>query len=81
MNVVTGVGAGKPNVRVHSNRSFTISWREELMEKYICYSAEWMVRGQKAAYMSYHSKSSSRTLNFLSEGQSSACVFCKLIFG
>ncbi|TNM92191.1 hypothetical protein fugu_019203 [Takifugu bimaculatus] len=34
-----GVGAGKPNVTVHSNRSINISWRDDLMEKYVCYSA------------------------------------------
>eukprot|EP00066_Takifugu_rubripes_P028291 XP_011617557.1 PREDICTED: interleukin-31 receptor subunit alpha-like [Takifugu rubripes] len=65
-----GVGAGKPNVTVHSNRSINISWRDDLMEKYVCYSAEWMVRGQKAAYMSYHSKGSSRMLNFLDDLES-----------
>lgn len=52
---------------VHNNRSFTISLRENLMEKYVCYSAEWMQQGQKAAFMSYHSETSSRTLTLKSE--------------
>lgn len=51
------------------------------MEKYVCYSAEWVARGQNAASMSFYTKGSSRMLDFESEEQSSACVFCKLIFG
>lgn len=53
---------------VHSNRSLTVSWRDDLSQKYVCYSAEWMLPGRKAAYMSYYSKGNSRMLNFLSEG-------------
>lgn len=52
---------------VHSNRSFTISWREDLTRNYVCYSAEWTAPGRKAAYMSFHSNRSSRTLTFKSE--------------
>lgn len=53
---------------VHGNRSFTISVRDDVIQNYVCYSAEWMGRGQKAAYMSYYSTDNSRTLVFKSEG-------------
>lgn len=51
---------------IHSNRSFTISLRDNLMGNYVCYFAEWTARGRKAAFMSYHSQNISRTL---SEGE------------
>lgn len=65
---MAGFGAEEPDVTVHSNRSFTISLRDSLMGKYVCYSAEWLARGQKAAFMSYYSQMTSRTLTLKSEG-------------
>lgn len=66
--VTAGFGAEEPRVTVHSNRSFTISLRDNLMGKYVCYSAEWMEPGHKAASMSYYSQDNSRTLTLKSEG-------------
>ncbi|XP_030291005.1 leukemia inhibitory factor receptor [Sparus aurata] len=48
-----GTGAGKLNVTVHSNTSLTIYWKDNLIEKYVCYSAEWIKKGHKSAYMSF----------------------------
>ncbi|XP_042364754.1 leukemia inhibitory factor receptor isoform X2 [Plectropomus leopardus] len=62
------MGAGKLNVIVHSNTSFTISWKDNLIKKYVCYSVEWMRNGHKAVYMSfYQRKQNNRTLAPLPE--------------
>ncbi|KAM8742846.1 interleukin-6 receptor subunit beta [Acanthopagrus schlegelii] len=45
--------AGMLNVTVHSNTSFTIYWEDNLIKKYVCYSAEWMKKGHKSAHMSF----------------------------
>ncbi|XP_068430335.1 interleukin-31 receptor subunit alpha [Clinocottus analis] len=42
------LGAGKLNVTVHSDTSFTVHWRDNLIRKYVCYSVEWMREGHKA---------------------------------
>ncbi|XP_073333660.1 leukemia inhibitory factor receptor [Pagrus major] len=63
-----GVGAGKLNVTVHSNTSFTIYWKDNLIRKYICYSAEWMKMGHKAVYMPFfQNEKNYRTLSPLPE--------------
>ncbi|KAL3041960.1 hypothetical protein OYC64_020017 [Pagothenia borchgrevinki] len=61
-------GAGMLNVTVHSNTSFTIHWKEDLIKNYVCYSVEWMERGHKAGSMSfYENKYNHRTLTYLPE--------------
>lgn len=48
-----GLRAGKLNVTVQSNTSFTIHWGDDLIQNYVCYSAEWMTTGNKTAHMSF----------------------------
>ncbi|KAK1884097.1 Leukemia inhibitory factor receptor [Dissostichus eleginoides] len=61
-------GAGTLNVTVHNNTSFTISWKEDLIKNYVCYSVEWMQRGHKAGSISfYEDKHINRTLTSLPE--------------
>ncbi|XP_051268114.1 interleukin-31 receptor subunit alpha isoform X2 [Dicentrarchus labrax] len=62
------MGAGKLNVTVHSNSSFTIYWEVNLIRTYVCYSVEWMKKGHKAAYISfYEDKNNYRTISSLPE--------------
>ncbi|XP_034752891.1 interleukin-31 receptor subunit alpha [Etheostoma cragini] len=62
------MGAGNLNLTVHNNTSFTIYWKDNLIKKHVCYSVEYMTKGQKAAYMSfYQNANNSRTLSPLSE--------------
>lgn len=48
-----GLRAGKLNVTVQSNTSFTIRWGDNLIPNYVCYSAEWTTTGQKTAHRSF----------------------------
>ncbi|XP_044030201.1 uncharacterized protein LOC122865602 isoform X2 [Siniperca chuatsi] len=48
------MGAGKLNVTVHSKTSFTIFWQDDVIKNYVCYSVEWMKKGHKAMYKSFH---------------------------
>ncbi|XP_035524312.1 interleukin-31 receptor subunit alpha [Morone saxatilis] len=62
------MGAGKLNVTVHSNSSFTIYWEANLIRTYVCYSVEWMKKEHKAVYMSFHEdKNNYRTFSPLPE--------------
>ncbi|KAI3362116.1 hypothetical protein L3Q82_012445, partial [Scortum barcoo] len=62
------MGAGKFNVTVHSNTSFTIYWNDNLIMNYVCYSVEWMKKGHKAVYMSfYQNECNHRTLTSIPE--------------
>lgn len=49
-----GVKDGRLNVTVHSNTSFTVHWKDRLVQKYVCYCVEWRKKGDKVAYMSFH---------------------------
>nr|XP_020472532.1 interleukin-6 receptor subunit beta-like isoform X2 [Monopterus albus] len=51
---VPGDGEGRLNVTVHSNTSFTIYWKDNLIRTYVCYCVEWWQKGQKAAYKSFY---------------------------
>ncbi|XP_041816671.1 leukemia inhibitory factor receptor [Chelmon rostratus] len=63
-----GAGAGKLNVTVHSNTSFTIYWEDNLIKTYVCYSVEWMKKGHKAEYMPFYQNTKNyRTLSPLPE--------------
>ncbi|KAG7499681.1 interleukin-31 receptor subunit alpha-like [Solea senegalensis] len=45
----------KLSVKVHSNSSFTVYWKDDLIKTYVCFSAEWRKKGQKAVTsMSFH---------------------------
>ncbi|XP_029300291.1 interleukin-31 receptor subunit alpha [Cottoperca gobio] len=58
------MGAGKLNVTAESNTSFTISWKDNLIKQYVCYSVEWKRKGQRAAYMSFYQNANNyRTLS------------------
>ncbi|XP_027137749.1 protein sidekick-2 isoform X3 [Larimichthys crocea] len=60
--------AGKVDVTVHSNTSITIYWKDDLIKKYVCYSAEWMTKGHEAQCKSfYENKHNHRTLSPLPE--------------
>ncbi|XP_068562652.1 interleukin-31 receptor subunit alpha [Cebidichthys violaceus] len=62
------MGAGMLNVTVHSNTSFTIYWKDNLIKNYVCYSAEWTKKGHKATHMSfYRNKNNYKTLSSLAE--------------
>lgn len=78
---MAGLGTEEPDVTVHSNRSVTISLRDNLMGKYMCYCAEWTERGREAAFASYYSLHNSRTLTLKGEGQRSAQGFQELTAG
>ncbi|KAM7392510.1 hypothetical protein PAMA_007566 [Pampus argenteus] len=52
--VVHGMEAGKLNVSVHSNVSFTIYWKDDLIKTYVCYSVEWREKGHEAVSMSFY---------------------------
>lgn len=45
--------AGKLSVTFSDTTSFNISWENNLIETYSCYSVEWWRRGEKAAYKSF----------------------------
>ncbi|XP_074473398.1 interleukin-31 receptor subunit alpha [Sebastes fasciatus] len=75
---MTSMGAGKLNVTVHSNTSFTIYWKDNLIKNYVCYSVEWTKeghekkghekKGHEAVYMSfYQDVNNYRTLSPLPE--------------
>ncbi|XP_028273409.1 protein sidekick-1 isoform X2 [Parambassis ranga] len=49
-----GVGDVRLNVTVHSNTSFTIYWRDDLIRTFVCFSVEWWKKGQKVTYMSFY---------------------------
>ncbi|XP_035847341.1 interleukin-31 receptor subunit alpha isoform X2 [Sander lucioperca] len=62
------MGAGKLNVTVHSNTSFTIYWKDNLIKECVCYSVEYMKKGHKAAYMPFYQNTNNyRTLSPLPE--------------
>ncbi|XP_049460879.1 leukemia inhibitory factor receptor isoform X1 [Epinephelus fuscoguttatus] len=59
----------KLNVTVHSNTSFTIYWKDNLIKKYVCYSVEWIKKGHKVNYKSFYENANNyRTLYHLPEG-------------
>lgn len=74
---LAGFGAEGPNVTVRSNSSFNISWRADLARTYVCYSAEWTSRGQKAAFVSFYSQNNYKMLTL----KSKAPGFFWLCFG
>ena len=51
-----GIEEGKLNVTVHSNTSFTVYWKDDLIKTYVCFSVEWMRKRHKAAAKSFHQK-------------------------
>ncbi|XP_047185518.1 leukemia inhibitory factor receptor isoform X2 [Scophthalmus maximus] len=56
--------AGKLNVTVHSNTSFTVYWKDDVIKTYVCYSVEWRQKGHKAASMSFYQNANNwRTLS------------------
>ncbi|XP_062290432.1 uncharacterized protein LOC133995137 [Scomber scombrus] len=61
--------AGKLNVTVHDNTTFTIYWKDDLIKKYVCYCVEWRTKEHEtAAYMSfYQDAKNQRILSGLTE--------------
>ncbi|KAM8827360.1 interleukin-6 receptor subunit beta [Spinachia spinachia] len=47
-------GDGKLSVTVHSNASFTVHWKDNLVKSYVCFSVEWTRKGHRAAYKSFY---------------------------
>nr|XP_046226326.1 uncharacterized protein LOC124049058 isoform X1 [Oncorhynchus gorbuscha] len=45
---------GKLNLTFNGNTSFTISWVDDLIKTYSCFSVEWWTRGIKAAHKSFY---------------------------
>ncbi|XP_075885551.1 leukemia inhibitory factor receptor [Nelusetta ayraudi] len=63
-----GLSVGKLNVTIESNTSFTIYWGDNLIQKYVCYSAEWRTKGGKTVHMSFfQDRNNYRTLSPLPE--------------
>ncbi|KAM3599540.1 uncharacterized protein V6R79_007627 [Siganus canaliculatus] len=63
-----GLRAPELNVTANSNSSFTVQWEGNHTRNYVCFSVEWMKKGQKTAYKSFHEdKNNYRTLSSLSE--------------
>ncbi|XP_030598490.1 interleukin-31 receptor subunit alpha [Archocentrus centrarchus] len=59
---------GGLRVKVHNKMSFTIYWNNDLIKKYVCYSAEWREERNKAAYVSFYLKGSkNKTFSSLAE--------------
>uniref|UniRef100_A0A8C6UXQ5 Fibronectin type-III domain-containing protein n=1 Tax=Neogobius melanostomus TaxID=47308 RepID=A0A8C6UXQ5_9GOBI len=50
---LTGSDAGKLNVTLHSNASFTVYWEAQLLKNYVCYSVELSRKQLKATYFSF----------------------------
>ncbi|KAF7652720.1 hypothetical protein LDENG_00093330, partial [Lucifuga dentata] len=44
----------KLNVTFSSNSSFTLYWKDDLIQKYSCFSVEWSKKGHKTAYRSFY---------------------------
>lgn len=64
--VLLGLRAGKVNITVHSETSFTVHWGDNLIDNYVCYAVEWMKKGYKAVYKSfYEDETNNRTLSSL----------------
>lgn len=51
--VFPGLRAGKLNVTVQNDTSFTIRWGADLIQNYVCYSAEWRTTGNKTVHESF----------------------------
>lgn len=51
--IFPGLSVGKLNVTIESNTSFTIYWGDNLIQKYVCYSAEWRTKGGETVHMSF----------------------------
>ncbi|KAM9307003.1 interleukin-31 receptor subunit alpha isoform 2-T2 [Pholidichthys leucotaenia] len=49
-----GAGGGKLNVTVQSSSSVTISWEDDLIKKYVCFSVDWKQKGQSPRYKSFY---------------------------
>nr|XP_029506456.1 uncharacterized protein LOC115121487 isoform X2 [Oncorhynchus nerka] len=45
---------GKLNLTFNGNTSFTVSWVDDLIKTYSCFSVEWWTRGIKAAHKSFY---------------------------
>ncbi|XP_060928588.1 interleukin-31 receptor subunit alpha [Limanda limanda] len=61
---VHSIEEGKLNVTVHSNISFTVSWKDDLIKTYVCFSAEWMrKRHQRASKSFYQNENNWKTLS------------------
>lgn len=48
------MGDVRLNVTVHSNTSFTIYWKDDLIKTYVCFSVEWWKKGQKVTHVSFY---------------------------
>ncbi|XP_070781171.1 interleukin-31 receptor subunit alpha [Enoplosus armatus] len=48
------LGAGKLNITVHNETSFTVYWKDDLIKNYVCFSVEWMKKGHKAAHKPFY---------------------------
>ncbi|XP_040914468.1 interleukin-31 receptor subunit alpha [Toxotes jaculatrix] len=65
---VSSVADGKVNITVHSNTSFTVYWKDDLIKTYVCYSVEWRKKAHEAVSMSFHQNTHNyRTLSPLPE--------------
>ncbi|XP_018549758.1 interleukin-31 receptor subunit alpha isoform X2 [Lates calcarifer] len=58
----------KLNITVHSNTSFTVYWKDDLIKTYVCYSVEWREKGHKAVHKPFYQDAvNQRTLSHLPE--------------
>ncbi|XP_022624525.1 interleukin-31 receptor subunit alpha-like isoform X1 [Seriola dumerili] len=65
---IPSIEDGKMNITVHSNTSFTVSWKDDLIKTYVCYCVEWRKNGHKTNYKSfYQNEKNNRTLSLIGE--------------
>ncbi|GAA6219225.1 interleukin-31 receptor subunit alpha-like [Lates japonicus] len=65
---IPGIVDEKLNITVHSNTSFTVYWKDDLIKTYVCYSVEWRKKGHKAVYKPFYQDAvNQRTLSHLPE--------------
>ncbi|CAJ1070418.1 interleukin-31 receptor subunit alpha [Xyrichtys novacula] len=60
----TSLGDKNVNVTVQNATSFTVYWKDNLIEKFVCFSVEWKQEGHEVAHMSfYEDENTYRTLS------------------
>lgn len=57
-----GLRAGKVNITVHNQKSFTVHWKDNLIDYFVCYAVEWMKKGYKVMYKSFYEDEHNWTL-------------------
>ncbi|XP_013880383.1 interleukin-31 receptor subunit alpha [Austrofundulus limnaeus] len=51
---VMNEGDGRLNVSVNNSTALTVSWKDDLIKQFVCYSVEWRKKGHSALYKSFY---------------------------